>query len=251
MRMKFIRETVTGGRVSRGLFIASGAISPVEIAAECGFDWLLLDMEHGLGDEHSTLRQISALKNTQTAPIVRIPALAPETIKRVLDFGAAGIMSPMIETGEEAEKLVRAMRYPPLGNRGLSSGSRAAAFGFEFKEYFQKANSELLCIAQIESEAGIRNIAEIASVEGIDVLFIGHSDLSLNLGCFHDFSSETMRTAEKAILSAAQKYGKTAGMLLKQNMSPEPYLERGFRFLALGTDHGCMKSAFQQLIGKG
>lgn len=248
MQMKFIREQVCGDHVSRGLFIASGAVSPVEIAAECGYDWLLLDMEHGLGDEHSTLQQITALKHTDTAPVVRIPGLSPETIKRILDFGAAGIMSPMIGTGEEAELLARSMRYPPQGIRGLSSGARAAAFGFDFRDYFRQANSGLLCIAQIESESGVRNAESIASVEGIDVLFIGHSDLSLNLGCYNRFDCETMRSAEKAVLAAARKHGKTAGMLLKPDMPPALYIERGFRFLAMGTDHGCMKSAFQQLL---
>ncbi len=150
--MKFIRNEIRESALSRGLFIASGAVSPVEIAAECGFDWLLLDMEHGLGDEHATLQQITALKHSNTAPIVRIPTLAEATIKRILDFGASGIMAPMIESREEAERLVRAMRYPPEGIRGLSSGSRAADYGFDFKEYFRRANRELLCIAQIEAK---------------------------------------------------------------------------------------------------
>ncbi len=246
--MKFIRNEIRESALSRGLFIASGAVSPVEIAAECGFDWLLLDMEHGLGDEHATLQQITALKHSNTAPIVRIPTLAEATIKRILDFGASGIMAPMIESREEAERLVRAMRYPPEGIRGLSSGSRAADYGFDFKEYFRRANRELLCIAQIESEAAVRNIDSIASVEGIDVLFIGHSDLSLGLGCYNQFDSEAMRSAEKAVIEAARKYGKTAGMLLKPSMSPADCIERGFRFLAMGTDHNCMKSAFRQLL---
>lgn len=248
--MKLIRNEIREQALTRGLFIASGALPVVEIAAECGFDWLLIDMEHGLGDEQATLQQIMMLNHASSAPIVRIPALNEATIKRILDFGASGIMAPMIETREEAERLVRAMRYPPEGIRGLSSGSRAADYGFHFKEYFQRANRELLCIAQIESAAAVRNIDSIASVEGIDVLFIGHSDLSLNLGCYRQFDSEPIRSAEKAVLEAARKHGKIAGMLCKPSMSATDCIERGFRFLAMGTDLNCMKSAFRKLLEK-
>ena len=248
MRMNFIREKCTSGSVTRGMFMAGGAVFSVEIAAECGFDWLLLDMEHGLGSEQNTLAQITALKHTKCAPIVRIPALSAKTIKRILDFGASGIMCPMIENAEQAEQLVRAMRYPPEGIRGLSSGSRAASYGFSFTEYFEKANRELLCIAQIESRAGVEHAGEIAAVDGIDILFIGHSDLSLNLGSYNEFDSEVMCSAEDAVLGAAAEHGKSAGMLIKQNMRVEPCLEKGFRFLALGTDLGCIRSMFHKLL---
>ncbi len=245
--MNFIKERIYNN-TSKGMFIASGASAPVEIAAECGFDWLLLDMEHGLGGEQETLRQIMALKNTSCAAIVRIPALRNEYIKRILDFGAQGIMCPMIENAEQAAALVRAMRYPPEGIRGLSGGSRAAGFGFGFKEYFPKANRELVCIAQIENASAVADIDRIAAVDGIDVLFIGHSDLSLNLGVYGKFDSPEMRHAEEAVLAAAEKHGKIPGMLLKSSMDPKIYADKGFRFLALGTDNGCMKQAFSALL---
>lgn len=242
--MKFIRDKVISG-VTKGLFMASGAVSPVEIAARCGYDWLLLDMEHGLGGEQETKNQIAAMDATDCGAIVRIPAMRSEYIKRILDFGASGIMAPMIENAAHARELVRAMRYAPDGIRGLSGGSRAAEYGFGFKEYFPRANGEILCIAQIECASAVEDIEGIAAVEGIDVLFIGHSDLSLNLGVYGKFDSPEMVHAEQAVLSAAEKYGKTPGMLLKASMDPARYLAKGFRFLALGTDHGLMKQAFQ------
>ncbi len=245
--MNFVKEKVMQ-QITRGLFMASGAVSPVEIASRCGYDWLLLDMEHGLGDEQMTLRQITAMHNTHCVPLVRIPALRSEYIKRLLDFAASGIMCPMIRNAEEAKELVRALHYPPTGIRGLSRGSHAADYGFSFQDYFPRAEKELLCIAQIENSDAIANIEEIAATDGIDVLFLGHSDLSLNLGVYGKFDSLEMKHAEHVVLAASKKFGKIPGMLLKNTMKPEVYLEKGFRFLALGTDHGCMKQAFSSLL---
>ncbi len=247
--MNFIKGKAASG-ITKGLFMASGAVSPAEIAARCGYDWLLLDMEHGLGGEQETLRQITAMQSTSCAPIVRIPALRSEYIKRLLDFGAAGIMCPMIENAAQAKEFVRALRYPPEGIRGLSGASRAAEYGFSFKEYFPKANKDILAVAQIENASAVADIDTIAATDGIDVLFIGHSDLSLNLGVYGKFDSPEMTRAEEAVLAAVKKHRKTAGMLLKANMDPAPYLIKGFRFLALGTDHGCMEQAFQGLLKK-
>ena len=245
--MNFIKEKVYR-ETSYGMFIASGAVSPAEIAAGCGYDWLLLDMEHGLGDENVTKQQIIALTNTACAPLVRIPALRREYVKRILDFGAAGLMCPMIRSREDAEELVTALRYPPEGARGLSGGSRAASYGFGFKQYFAEVNHRLLGIAQIENAEAVADVDGIASVDGIDVLFIGHSDLSLNLGVYGKFDSPEMIHAEQAVLSACRKYGKVPGMLLKQSMNAADFRKKGFRFLALGTDHGCMKQSFRKLL---
>lgn len=245
--MNFIKEK-TFSEETHGLFVASGAVSPAVIAGHSGFDWLILDMEHGCGGEQETLQQINALRATPCVPIVRIPALREEIIKRVLDFGAAGIMCPMLENAEQAKRLVSAMRYPPEGIRGLTGGACAADFGFSFKKYFPAVNQALLCVAQIENAQAVANVEEIAAVPGIDVLFIGHSDLSLNLGVYGKFDAPEMIRAEEAVLNAARKYGKISGMLLKESMDPKPYRDKGFRFLALGTDHGCMKQAFSGLL---
>lgn len=247
--MNFIKEKVYSG-VTRGMFMASGAVSPTEIAARSGFDWLILDMEHGLGGEQETLHQIAAMQATGCAPIVRIPALRNECLKRLLDFGAAGLMCPMIENAEQAVELIRTLRYPPEGIRGLSGGNRAANYGFSFKDYFAEANRKILCVVQIENASAATDINRIAAVDGVDVLFIGHSDLSLNLGVYGKFDTPEMVHAEEAVLTAAANYGKIPGMLLKASMDPAVYLKKGFRFLALGTDHCCMKQAFQTLLKK-
>ena len=245
--MNFIKDKVEK-QVTRGLFIASGTEFAVELAGHAGFDYLVLDMEHGLGDEGAVLRMIRSLNGFETAPIVRIPYLRIEYVKKVLDLGAAGIMCPMVETENDARDLVDFMRYPPEGKRGLTGGSYASGYGTDFKDYFTRANANLLCVAQIENAKGVENIDAIASVDGVDVLFVGHSDLSLNLGCYNKFDDGKIIEAELAVLAAAGKYGKIAGMMLKSGMNAETCIKRGFNFLVLGTDIGCLRSAYGKLL---
>jgi 2-keto-3-deoxy-L-rhamnonate aldolase RhmA len=245
--MNFIKDKA-GNQVTRGLFIASGTEFAAELAAHAGFDFLVLDMEHGLGDEGAVLQMIRSLNGFQTAPIVRIPYLRIEYVKKVLDFGAAGIMCPMVETANDAKELVDFMRYPPEGKRGLTGGSHASGYGTDFKDYFARANSNLLCVAQIENKNGVDNIDAIAAVDGVDVLFVGHSDLSLNLGCYNKFDDRKIVDAELAVLAAAKKHGKIAGMMLKGGMNAQACIDRGFTFLVLGTDVGCLRSAYGKLL---
>lgn len=244
--MKFIKDQVRS-QATKGLFIVSGTEFAVELAALAGFDWLILDLEHGQADEGDVLKMVRALNGHQTAPIVRIPQLRIEYIKRMLDFGASGIMCPMIETAQDARDLVDFMRYPPAGRRGLGGSTQATDYGHNFKDYFARANSDLLCIAQIETRQALDNIDAIAGIDGIDVLFIGHSDFSLNLGCFQQFESRQMIDAENQVLEAASKHGKIAGMHLKTGMDVKAYMKRGFSFMAVGTDVGCLSSACKNL----
>ena len=245
--MNFIKDRVTR-RTTQGIFMTTGSEVVTEIAANSGFDWLILDLEHGVADEMDVLRMMQAMNGTPAAPIVRIPQLRIETIKRMLDFGASGIMCPMIETAEEAQELVAFMQYPPAGRRGLGGSTRATRYGIDFKDYFQRANRELLCIAQIETRKSVENVEAIAQVEGIDVLFIGHTDLSLSLGCFQQYDHPELAEAEAKVLEAARKYGKTIGMHMKKGMKASDYVKRGFSFMAVGSDTSCLNSGFQQLL---
>ena len=245
--MNFIKNLITS-RPTKGIFMASGSEVVTEIAANSGFDWLILDVEHGVADEMDVLRMMRAMTGTPTAPIIRIPQLRIETIKRMLDFGASGIMCPMIETADDAANLVAFMHYPPAGKRGLSGSTRATRYGLDTKDYFQRANRNLLCVAQIETRKSVENVEAIAQVEGIDILFIGHADLSLSLGCFQQYDNAELGEAEAKILEAARKHGKTVGMHLKKGMRVGDYVKRGFSFIAVGSDIGCLNSGFQQLL---
>ena len=247
--MNFIKDKMVN-RLTRGLFIASGTEFAAELAAHAGFDYLVLDMEHGLGDEGAVLRMIRSLNGFETATIVRIPYLRIEYVKKVLDFGAAGIMCPMVETAQDAKDIVDFMRYPPEGKRGFTGASRASGYGKDFKDYFARSNADLLCVVQIENANGLENIDAISAVEGVDVLFVGHSDLSLNLGCYSRFDDKKMIEAELAVLAAARKHGKIAGMMLKSGMNAQSSIDRGFTSLVLGTDIACLRSAYSKLLNE-
>jgi len=245
--MKFFKDKVNT-QTSRGIFITTGMEISVELAAIAGFDWVILDLEHGLGDKSKMLSMVRCLTGTETAPLVRIPVLRDEYVKRALDFGAAGVICPMIKSAKEAEGLVSSMCYPPEGHRGLTASSRASGYGGDFKQYFSQANANLLTIVQIETEEALEDIDAIAAVNEVDVLFIGHSDLSLALGVYGNFDHDKMVKAETDILAAAARHGKTTGLLLKQEMDSTAYSDRGFTFMGMGSDLGCLRSGFKNLL---
>lgn len=231
-----------------GIWISSGSSVAAEVAASAGFDWALLDLEHGLGSEADLLRQLQAMNGGSAAPVVRVPSATSDMILRVLDYGAAGVMAPHVESVQEAQAFVAALRYPPTGTRGMSSSSRAAGYGVGFKTYYREANTRVAGIVQIETQRGLDALDDIAALDGVDVLFIGHSDLSLALGCFEDMTAPAVVAAEERVLAACARHGKRAGMLLKSTMQAAPYRQRGFSVLALGSDVGCLKSGYAALL---
>jgi 2-keto-3-deoxy-L-rhamnonate aldolase RhmA len=246
--MTTIKESLRNGTASKGIWVATGSHVVAKIAGCSGFDWCLLDMEHGLGSEDDTLRQIQELNSTRSAPIVRIPANESHFIKRYLDFGAEGIMVPMIRNAADARVFVEAMRYPPRGIRGLTTSSRAARYGFDFDRYAGFAERDLLGIVQIENAEAVADCEAIAAIDGVDVLFIGHSDLSLQLGCLGKYDAAPVVEAEAKVLAACRRHSKAAGLLYRPSMDLAECARRGYTFIAMGTDIGCLKTAFKGLI---
>lgn len=248
--MNWLKDKLDGKGPVYGIWLAAGSHVAAELAGAAGFDWALLDMEHGLGSEADVLRMIQVLAATPTAAVVRVPSAGSDQVKRVLDFGASGIMAPMIDSAADAAAFVRALRYPPAGTRGLTGSSRASGYGHGFAKYFGEANARLTGIVQIETARALARVDEIAAVDGVDVVFIGHSDLSLALGCFEDLKSRVMAEAEARVLEACARSGKTAGMLLKAGMPAAPYRDKGFRLIALGSDLGCLKAGYRKLLSE-
>lgn len=246
--MNWLKDKMTSAEIIRGLWLASGSPVIAELAGMAGFDWLLIDLEHGLGGEESALQMLQALSATSASAIVRVPAHDSTLIGRVLDFGAAGVMAPMINHATEAEDFVRRLKYPPEGRRGMTGSSRASGYGYDFKTYYREANAAVTGIVQIETAAGVAQADEIAAVPGVDILFVGHSDLSLELGCFEQYEAPAMREAEQRVVAACVRHGKRAGMLLKSGMRSIDCQPRGFTFLALGSDLGCLKGGMRHLL---
>jgi len=222
-----------------GVFIQLGSVATAEMASHAGFDFLLLDGEHGLGSEGTTLAQLQAVTNSPTCvPIVRLAANETHLFKRALDAGAVGIMVPWVEDGAGAARAVASTHYPPRGVRGLAKSTRSTNWGASFEEYFDHSWERLLLIAQIETAKGVEAAAEIAAVEGVDVLFVGPTDLGCSLagGKPLPFGDPRLVEARRSVAAAARAAGKAAGILC---MLPEhiPLVRaEGFTFLMLGSD---------------
>jgi len=212
-----------------------GSATIAEIIGAAGFDWALIDLEHGAGDEVEALNQMRALAQSGCCSIVRVESNHRQRVHRVLDFGAHGIMFPRIETPEEAAACVAAMRYPPAGVRGVAFSNRASHYGDNLRAYLDLSPS-LLCVIQIESPRAVANVEAIAATQGVDVLFIGPSDLSHSLGQLGNFDNPDFVAAIKRTGEAARTNGKAAGVLLPNQGEYSRYAELGFRFVAATSD---------------
>ncbi|HEY5550998.1 MAG TPA: aldolase/citrate lyase family protein [Opitutaceae bacterium] len=236
------REWVTG------TFINLGSPVTTEIAASSGLDWILIDHEHGSGGEDTLFNQLRATGGGSAVPIVRIPANDGWRFKRVLDAGAHGVMVPLVNTADEARAAAKAMHYPPRGVRGIAKFQRGAAFGTHFDEYFKHAHERLLLIAQIETPTAVANIEEIAAVDGVDVLFVGPTDLTYNLGVPDQFDHPDYVAAQKRVAAAAKAAGKAAGILVLNPALVPATRDLGFTFIALGSDGGSVRSGLLSVV---
>jgi len=237
--MQWIDRDSLKDSVLAGTFLNLGSPQSVEIAAATGFDWLLIDMEHGSAGTSDLRALLLAAKGTDAAPVVRIPTTDIGLVKFVLDSGAAGIMFPFVNSTEDARRCVEFSKYPPQGERGTAGIIRATDYGVNWKEYFHTANEQSLVVVQIETREAVDCVEEIAAIEGIDVLFVGPLDLSVSLGTPGAFQTEPMIEAKQRVVAACEAHGKTAGILSRPELVAV-HREMGFRFLALGSDAGAV-----------
>jgi 2-keto-3-deoxy-L-rhamnonate aldolase RhmA len=245
--VKWIRERALKRELLGGTFLNLGSSLTAEIAGNAGFDWLLIDLEHGAGDRHELLLQLQAIESTPAVPVVRIPWNEPVIFKRVLDLGASGIMVPYVQTPEEARQAVASLRYPPAGIRGVAVMNRACGFGPDFDEYFTSAGSKLLTILQIETPAAIDCIDEIAAVDGADVLFIGPMDLSVGFGVVGQSDHPKMREARAKVVNACHKNGKAAGIIVSSEEQIEQVVAEGFTFLSYSSDSALVVKGMKEV----
>src|SRR3954470_17982795 len=237
------RKRVLAREFLAGTFLNLGSPVTVEIAGLAGFDWLLIDHEHGPGGEDTMLHQLQAAAATPAFPVVRIAINETARFKRALDMGAFGVMVPYVNTAAETRSAVSAMRYPPHGIRGVAKFNRGAGFGGDFEEHYQHATERLVTVIQIETPEAIKNIDEIAAVDGADVLFVGPTDLSYNMGIRDQLESPQFTEALKKVSAAAQKHGKAAGVLVHIPGLVAKVKDLGYSFVALGSDGGGVRTS--------
>jgi 2-dehydro-3-deoxyglucarate aldolase/4-hydroxy-2-oxoheptanedioate aldolase len=230
-----------------GTWLSLGSPVVAELASQCGFDWLLFDLEHGCGSEATLLSNLQATRGAPLARIVRVGAPRPEVILRVLDWGADGIMVPHVSSVDEAEECVRAAHYAPRGRRGFSRSVRAYGYGLRPPSATEPLPRPSI-LAQIETIEGVEQAQAIASVDGIDVLFVGPADLNFDLKtrpCTHTYDACLTTVAD-----AARKAGKQSGILLR-NPDDLPSLQpRGFTWLAVDSDLAILREGFRRIVDR-
>jgi len=250
MRTNQVKQNVLSGGVAIGTMVFEFNTTGIaRIAAAAGAEFAVFDMEH-TGWSLETIRMlIATTRCTSMVPMVRIPATEYHFIARTLDVGAMGIMVPMVETGEQAQRIAQFAKYPPVGRRG-------AAFGVAHDDYaggdivakMQSSNQETLLIAQIETAQGLRNADEIAAVSGIDVLWIGHFDLTNSLGIPGQFDHPQYLGGVEKVVEACRRHNKVPAFMPSDVATAQNYLRQGFRMLAYGGDLWLYQTALQQGI---
>ncbi len=218
-----------------------------EAIANLGFDWVCVDLQHGMIDYTDLAQMLPAISTTSTIPLVRVPWNEPYEIMKVLDAGAYGVIVPMVNNREEALRAVSACRYPPGGNRSFGP-IRGAMYGG--KGYALEANDQLACIAMIETQEGIENLEEIVSTPGLNGIYIGPADLALAMGLpvSGDQPQEEHLEMVKRIQSACVAHNVAIGIHTSSLKYCQKYLELGFNFVTLGSESGhMMKNAAREL----
>ena len=234
--MEYIRERALKGDFLAGAWLNLASPLTAEMAGMAGYDWLVIDQEHGPGDNWTMLHQIQAASRFPVAPIVRVPWVDRILFKKALDIGAAGIMTPYIQTAEEAKEAVRFSKYMPAGERGIAASPRCTGYSLHFQEYFDNSNKNVLLVAQIETGKSVDNAEAIAAVDGIDVLFIGPLDLSFSTNLRGMFEDDQYLAHLQHVAQAAKNQSKACGILLP-NAKWIPLLKGlGFTFIACGAD---------------
>lgn len=248
--MKNLKQRLKNGETLNGCWLNLGSAVTAEIVGLSGFDWVLIDLEHGAGSESTTLSQIQALEHTTAGVIVRAESTEPQRIHRVLDMGAEGVMCPKVRNAEEALKVVKGLHYPPFGNRGVAKMVRATQFAQNFNDYYQKSRDQILGVVQIETIEVLSHLDEVAAIDGVDVLFIGPADLSMELGIFGQFDHPTFVEALNKIVAAAKKANKAVGILFFNPDDYQRYHNLGIRFLACGADATFVAEGARTMAGK-
>ncbi|MCC7418372.1 MAG: 2,4-dihydroxyhept-2-ene-1,7-dioic acid aldolase [Acidobacteria bacterium] len=214
-------------------------VSIAEILASAGYEWVVVETEHTAIDNSEVLKLLIAIERAGAVGLVRLAWNDPIQCKAVMDSGAAGVLVPMVNTREDAELAVKAIKYPPLGFRGVGL-ARAQAYGQEFGRYVARSNEDSLLIVQIEHIDAVRNVEEICAVPGIDGTFIGPYDLSMSMGIPGQLDHPELLKARARVLEATRAAGLAAGIHLvhpdRAAADLPAAIAAGYRFIALGTD---------------
>lgn len=246
-----LKAKLKKNQLTIGSWITLGHTGVVEIVAKAGFDWLTIDMEHSVITLDVTQQLIQVIEGNNVVPLVRVGENNPNLIKRAMDAGAYGVIVPMVNSKEDAEKAVRAVKYPPMGSRGVGL-ARAQGYGAGFGEYASTVNSESVVIIQVEHIDSVRNLESILSVKGIDGCIIGPYDISGSLGVPGNFDHPDVLKAIRKVEEVCKK----KKIALGTHVIPPDYkqvLEKiadGYTFLAFSLDTLFLGNSVREQVNK-
>ena len=244
------KQAIARREAQIGLWLGLADPYCAELCAGAGFDWLLIDAEHAPNDVRTVLGQLQAVAPYPVHPVVRPPVGDPVLIKQYLDIGAQTLLVPMVESAEQAQALVRAMRYPPEGIRGVGSALARASRWQRLPQYLAEADAQQCLLVQIESLAALEQLEAIAAVPGVDGVFIGPADLSASMGHRGNPGHPEVQAVVTKALTDIQACGKAAGILTADETLARQYLALGCSFVAVGVDTTLLVKATQALAGR-
>ncbi|MFC4621659.1 aldolase/citrate lyase family protein [Comamonas nitrativorans] len=250
MPLNTFKDALARGETQIGLFVGLGHGYGAELLGSSGFDWLLIDGEHGPNDLRSIIAQMQALAPHPERLVVRTADHNPAVIKQLLDGGAQTLMVPMVESAAQAQALVRAMRYAPHGIRGVGTAMARAAHWNGVADYFAQADAQMCLIVQIESVAGVAHLDAIVQVPGVDAVFIGPSDLAASMGHLGQPGHPEVKAAVADAIARIAAAGKAPGVFSADPATAAHYQQLGARFLLVGVDTLLLRNAAVALAGR-
>ena len=242
------REALRAGRAQIGFWVGLADANAAELLAGTGYDWLLLDAEHAPNDPRVILDQLRAVAPYPVHPIVRPVQADVALVKQYLDVGAQTLLIPMVDTPEQAEKMVLAMRYPPEGIRGMGAALARASRWNQIQNYTQLANDEMCLLVQAETVQAMDNLADIAAVDGVDGVFFGPADLSASMGYRGQPAHPDVQKVILDGIATVRRMGKAAGILATDTHLAQRYLDAGAVFVAVGVDTSLLVQSATDLV---
>jgi 4-hydroxy-2-oxoheptanedioate aldolase len=230
-----------------GFWNSLGTPAATEILADAGLDWILIDTEHAPNELPVVAHQLRAMAGAAATPVVRPAWNDPVLIKRILDLGVQTLLVPYVQSAQEAARAVAATRYPPLGIRGVAAVHRANRYG-RVSDYFSRANDEMCVIVQLETPAALEHLEAIATVDGLDAVFIGPSDLAASLGHPGEPRHPDVRSAIEGACRRARAIRIPIGILAPFEEDAKHFLEIGFNFVAVGSDIVTLRRGVDALV---
>ena len=243
-----LKASILAGEIQRGIWLGLTSPAVAEMAGAAGFDWCLIDGEHGPNDLPLIEAQLRALHGLPSSAIVRVPQGDDWILKQVLDIGAQSILVPMVETARQAEKVVKACKYAPEGNRGVGYALARASGYNAITDYAQTANNQICVIVQVETLAAMSNIPEIAKVSGVDCIFIGPADLSADMGHLGNLNHPEVLKVIAQGMADITAAGVCAGTISLAEEEQKRFLAQGGKFLGVAADIITLQAALKSTI---